>query len=68
MTRPLSIVQTLWTAGAIRCVLVKQLQPRTYAVQLFDGARLLYTELVQQPEDAGEVAAALRDVFIDPPA
>jgi hypothetical protein len=63
--RPLSILQTLWTTGSIRCVLAKQLQPSQYAVLLFDGTRLLYTELVEGPKEAGEVAASLCGVFID---
>jgi hypothetical protein len=61
----LSVLQTLWTTGAIRCVLVKQLQPPTYAVQLFDGTCLLYTQLVDQPQEAGELAASLWGLFID---
>jgi hypothetical protein len=65
MTGPLSILQTLWTTEAVRCVLVKQLQPPLYAVQIFDGTRVVYTELVPDPETAGEIAAALWGVFID---
>jgi len=62
----LSMRQTLWRAGAIRCVLVKQLQPRlTYAVQVFNGTRVVYTELVEHPEEAGQAAAALWGVFRD---
>jgi hypothetical protein len=64
--RPFSILQTLWTTGAIRCVLVKQLEPPRYAVQVFNGARVVYTELVEHPEEAGEIAATLCGAFIVP--
>ena len=59
------MLQTLWRTGTIRCVLVKQLQPPKYAVQIFDGTRLVCTQLVEQPQEAGEVAATLCGVFID---
>jgi hypothetical protein len=65
MTTPLAVLQTLWTTGAIRCVLVKQRQPPTYALQVFDGARVIYTELVEPLEQAGEVAATLWGIFVD---
>jgi len=66
--RPFSTVQTLWTNGAIRCVLVKQREPPMYVVQVFNGTRVVCTELVEHPEEAGEVAATLCGVFIDPTA
>jgi len=65
--RPFSMLQTLWTMGAIRCVLVKQRQPPIYSVHVFNGARAVYFQLVEHPEEAGDVAATLYGVFIDPP-
>jgi hypothetical protein len=65
MTGPLSILQTLWSTDSYRCVLVKHLQPPAYAVQLFDGTRVVYAELVDDPQEAGEVAASLWAVFVD---
>jgi hypothetical protein len=65
MTGPISVLRTLWTTEAIRCVLVKQLQPPVYAVQIFDGTSLVCTELVDDPQEAGEIAAALWGVFVD---
>jgi hypothetical protein len=62
---PLAILKTLWTAGTMRCVLLKQIEPPACAVQLYDGTFLVCTELVDGPEEAGEVAATLWGVFID---
>ena len=59
----LAILRTLWTEGALRCVLLKQLQPPLYAVQLYDGAHVMCTELMDDPEQAGQVAARLWDQF-----
>jgi hypothetical protein len=63
--RPFSVLQTLWRTRTIRCVLVTRPQPPTYAVQIFDGPHLVCTELVEQPEEAGAVAATLCSTFID---
>jgi hypothetical protein len=65
MTTPLSILQTLWTRDTIRCVFVQHLQPPVYAVQLFDGPNAIYTELVDDRDEAVNVAATLWAVFID---
>jgi len=53
----------LWTTDTVRCVLDIQLQPPAYAVTLFEGARLVYTDVVEHPEQAGEVAATLFGIF-----
>jgi hypothetical protein len=58
MTTPLSVLQTLWTRGMIRCVFVQHLRPPVYAVQVFDGANVIYTELVDDREEALNVAAS----------
>jgi len=55
----LAVLRTLWSDGPLRCVLLKQLQPPLYAVQLYSGTRVLLTELVDDPEEAGAVAAQL---------
>ena len=48
-------------------MLVKQLQPRAYAVQLFDGARVVSPNVVDSHAEAFDVAAVLWGVFIDRP-
>jgi len=45
--------------GAIRCVLVQQLQPPLYAVRIFDGTNVVYTELVEGLEKGFNIAARL---------
>jgi hypothetical protein len=45
--------------GSIRCVLVQQLQPPLYAVRVFDGTSVVYTELVEGPEKGFDIAARL---------
>jgi len=55
----LAALRTLWSDGPVRCVLLKQLQPALYAVQLYSGARVLLTELVDDPEEARAVAVQL---------
>jgi len=59
----LAVVRTLWSEGPLRCVLLMQLQPRMYAVQLFDGTRVIHTELADDLEEADSVAARLWDQF-----
>jgi hypothetical protein len=65
-TRPVSVLHTLWTRDTIRCVFVRHLRPPAYAVQVFDGANVIYTELVDDREEAVRVAATLWAVFIGP--
>ena len=65
MTEPLSILETLWTRDSCRCVFVQHLQPSVYAVQIFDGTTPIYTELVDDREEALNVAATLWAVFVD---
>jgi len=65
MTTPVSVLETLWTRDTIRCALVWDLQPPVYAVQVFDGAAVIYTERVDDREEAVRVAATLWAVFID---
>jgi len=55
----LAILRTLWSEGPLRCVLLKQLQPPLYAVQLYSGTRVLFTKLVGDPAEARAVAAQL---------
>jgi hypothetical protein len=59
----LAVVRTLWTEGRLRCVFLKQLQPPMYAVQLYEGTRVICTEFVDDPGEAGYVAARLWDRF-----
>jgi len=40
-------------------VLVQQLQPPLYAVRVFDGTSVVYTELVEGPEKGFDIAARL---------
>jgi hypothetical protein len=68
MTQPLSILETLWTRDSCRCVFVQHLRPPVYAVQIFDGTAAIYTELVDDREEALSVAATLWAVFVDRPA
>lgn len=65
MTEPLSIVETLWTKNSIRCVFVTHLRPLVCAVQVFDGTSSIYSELVEDREEAINTAATLWAVFID---
>ena len=65
MTEPLSILETLWTRDSFRCVFVQHLQPAVYAVQVFEGTTVIYTELVDGREEALNAAATLWAVFID---
>jgi hypothetical protein len=65
MTDRLSILETLWTRDPFRCVFVQHLQPPVFAVQVFDGASAIYTELVDDRDEALNVAATLWAVFID---
>jgi hypothetical protein len=65
MSEPLSVIRTLWAREPIRCVLRQQLHPPVTAVQVFAGTRALYTELVNDTEEARQVAAVLWAVFID---
>jgi hypothetical protein len=62
------VLETLWSTGTIRCVLVIRWQAPTHTVNLFDGARRISTEIVDGPDDALQVAALLREVFIGHPA
>jgi len=59
----LAVVRTLWSEGSLRCVLLMQLQPRIYAVQLSDGTRVIHTELVDDSDKAIAVAVHLWDQF-----
>ena len=68
MTAPLSVLETLWSQNSVRCVFVRQLQPPVLAIQVFDGADAVYTELADSREEALNLAATLRAVFIDRPA
>jgi hypothetical protein len=68
MTEPLSVIETLWSKDAIRCVFVTHLRPSVCAVQVFDGPTAIYTELVDDRDEALNVAATLWAVFIDRPA
>jgi hypothetical protein len=51
--------------GTMRCVFVQHLQPPVFAVQVFDGAHAIYTELVDDREEALKAAAPLWAVFMD---
>jgi hypothetical protein len=46
-------------------VFVQHLRPPVYAVQIFDGTTPIYTELVDDREEALSVTATLWAVFVD---
>jgi hypothetical protein len=64
MSAPLSVLETLWSDNALRCVFVQHLQSSLLAVQVFDGPHAGYSELVDSRVEALNVAATLWSAFI----
>jgi hypothetical protein len=56
---------TLWTHGALRCVLVTRFHPTQYTVQVIDDRRALCSERCADPEEAAVLAEHLWKLFAE---
>jgi hypothetical protein len=55
----------LWTSGDLRCVLVTRHDPKTLAVQVFNGENAFISEPVDDPDEAAAVAERLWTTLVE---